>query len=82
MTHISKENPMTPNDLLNHDSPCVACGAPTVRGVNSAFCSERCEHASACAYCGDLVTGGEDAYVVLLSDGRIAHGVCYDRANP
>lgn len=30
---------------LNPEAPCVQCGAPTVRGVNSDFCSERCEEA-------------------------------------
>lgn len=27
----------------NASSPCAHCGKPTIRGVNSAFCSERCE---------------------------------------
>ena len=29
--------------ILNPDSPCEMCGNPTIRGVNSPFCSITCE---------------------------------------
>jgi hypothetical protein len=42
---------------LNPDAPCALCGAPTIHGVNSDFCSLTCESAhramaETCPDCG------------------------------
>jgi hypothetical protein len=34
---------VTVGHLLNPEAPCACCGKPTVRGVNSYFCSVDCE---------------------------------------
>ena len=28
---------------LDPENPCAMCGAPTIRGLNTDFCSEKCE---------------------------------------
>jgi endogenous inhibitor of DNA gyrase (YacG/DUF329 family) len=39
MTTPTTLDPVT----LDPENPCVLCGAPTIRGVNSDFCSGKCE---------------------------------------
>jgi predicted nucleic acid-binding Zn ribbon protein len=39
MTTPTTLDPVT----LDPENPCVLCGAPTIRGLNTDFCSEKCE---------------------------------------
>lgn len=32
---------------MNFEAPCAGCGGPTLRGVNSDFCSAACERSTA-----------------------------------
>ena len=32
--------------MLDEENPCLRCAAPTVRGLNTDFCSQACEDAA------------------------------------
>ncbi len=56
----------SPDPLLNPDAPCARCGAPTIRGLNTEYCSVDCEEQAfvepiRCTACPEPATSLFDA---------------------
>jgi endogenous inhibitor of DNA gyrase (YacG/DUF329 family) len=64
---------------LDPQNPCATCGAPTIRGVNSDFCSGACERQYAAQEQADSIA--HDVVEAPADDSEAAMDEAVDKVN-